>query len=456
MADSLQPQGQQDPDAIRKAILLRIFGAAAGGGQPAGVPPNAVLDPTQQSGAAPGASGAPPTAMVPATNAAKPVAKPLGAGAANNNSGNPEPGNAPPFPDEATWQKQNPGPPHTPYVAPSLKQRMLEGLFAGMQEFGRPGQGAATVRDYLSDIRKNQEAEANYPQTAAAEAHQRYMTAAQGAEAPLQLQNLQTQIAERQAAAKAKANPQAKTRLVKIADPTGQDPHGIPAQQNAATGEITDQEGQVIPNAKLWEAPKKEQRPFNLDEQEFEARQALRSAKTPEERAAAQARIEDIRASRQRPPEERPPKTSQLTPGQKAAESRKYEKALDDIETERRARESGTYVHPKSGELMSPMTNDELFDRKQRAEDEYKDALEAAGETGVRRFNYRTGKYEGGEEQPAGNKAAKPLNAASAGAKPNAKPAPAQHQVGDEVMYHGKRHKITAITGGKATLQPLE
>ena len=209
--------------------------------------------------------------------------------------------------------------------------------------------------------------------------------------------------------------------------------------------------------AKPWEKKERPERPFNLDEQELEARRDLRAAKTPEERAAAQARITDIRASRQRPEEAKPPKEAHLTPGQKAGANRQYQKALDDIEAESRARASGTYVHPKSGELMPPMTEEELTQRKQRADDEYKDALEAGGEPNVRRFNYRTGQYEGGETQPGKSQPAKPLNAANPGAKSSATDkTPPQHQVNDEVMYQGKRHKITAIQNGKATLQPLE
>ncbi|HWY05306.1 MAG TPA: hypothetical protein VNY24_00495 [Candidatus Acidoferrales bacterium] len=464
---------QQDPEAVRRAALLaalmgkpglRGASAALGESQPA-TPgfQSTDMTPTAQPGQSAAANGDAQSGPQPA----RPIngARPAGTGAApggmtrSPSISDPEATNAatrplPTFQSEEEWNKANPAPAHTPYQAPDLKHRLLMGLFAGMQEFGRPGEGAATVRDYLGNIQKNEDAESSYPDTSAAAQHQRYMTAAQGAEAPLHIQNLKALIDKNEADAQAKLHPQPKTQLVKIADPTGQDPHGIPALHNMVTGEITDQEGKAIPGAKLWQAPQKEERPFNLDEQELEARQSLRNAKTPEDRAAAQARIEDIRASRQRPPEERSPKESHLTPGQKATENRKYQKELDDIETERRARESGTYVHPRSGELMSPMTNDELFDRKQRAEDEYKNALEAAGETNVRRFNYRAGKYEGGDETPAEGKTAKPLNAKAA-AKPNGNAAPAQHQVGDEVMYQGKPHRITAIQNGKATLEPI-
>lgn len=482
MADFFQPQ--QDPDAIRRAMLARLFGGTNVSGQPTGVPPSSMMNPTKSleiapssapSAAQPGTQGTPgreessarppiaPTmsgGQANSTNGAKPMAKPIIStpSTATDASNQPPPAlSAPRIQTEEEYTRTHPQPEHTPYVAPDLKHRMLMGLFAGMQEFGHPGAGAATMRDYLGEIPRNEEAERNYPQTSAAAAHKAYMDYAAGAKAPLDLEELQERInlsqaeARRQnALAEAAKNPRTQLQHVVIAGPNGEP---IPAAFDRASGRYLNPDtGEPIGDAKAWEKP---ERPFNLDEQEFQARQTLRNAKTPEEKAAAQARIEDIRASRQRPPEERTPKESRLTPGQKAAESRKYQKALDDIETERRARESGTYVHPRTGELMQPMTNDELFDRKQRAEDEYKDALEAAGETGVRRFNYRTGQYEGGEpteKAPREKPAAAPMNA---GGKPNGKAAPAQHQVGDEVMYQGKRHKITAIQNGKATLQPL-
>jgi len=248
MAEFFQQQDQQDPDAIRKAILLRMFGAAAAGATP---------------GAAPGASGAPPTTMTPAAgpDARKPTAQPLAAAAANNNGGNMEPGNSAPILSEADYQKQNPAAPHTPYVAPSFKQRLLEGLFAGMQEFGRPGEGARTVQNYLGDIQRNQEAENNFPQTSAADAHNRYMTYVQGAKAPVELQNMnaeledrRAQAAERLAKADLEKNPPAKTKPILIADPTNpKNPDPVPALQNLGTGQIIDQEGKPIPNAKVWE-----------------------------------------------------------------------------------------------------------------------------------------------------------------------------------------------------------
>jgi hypothetical protein len=247
MADFFQQPDQQDPDAIRKAMLLRMFGAMTAGAQQPGLTP----------GAAPGVSGAPPTTTTPAAapEARKPTAQPLASAAANNNGGNMEPGSAPPILSEADWQKQNPGAPHTPYVAPTFKQRLLEGLFAGMQEFGRPGEGARTIQNYLGDIQKNQEAEKNYPATSAADAHKRYMDYAQGQEVPLQLQNLDAQIRERQANAQAKLHPPADYGHVAILDPA--DPENPKAALfDKKSGAFVDPETkQAIPGAKLWEKP---------------------------------------------------------------------------------------------------------------------------------------------------------------------------------------------------------
>lgn len=131
----------------------------------------------------------------------------------------------------------------------------------------------------------------------------------------------------------------------------------------------------------------------------------------------------------------RPKDQPQLTPGQKANLTRRYKDSLAGIEEEFRARQSGTYVDKRSGELLPPMTQDELNRRKQDAEDSYKDELEAAGETVTR---YRYGSENG-----------------NAGAAQNAPSPGAQHQVGDEVTYKGQRYRIAGIKNGKAQLAPL-
>lgn len=202
MADFFQGN-QQDPEALRKALLAKLFG---------GTPPPV----------APGAAAASPTTptVAPPSPAAQPLSTPLGPQPAKPLSAAPtptvaDPGNQPPpIMSETDWAKQNPQPAHTPYTPPDLKHRLLTGLFAGMQEFGRPGEGARTVANYTSDIEKKTEEEKNYPTTSADATRKRYMDYVAGERAPIDLQDLQSQIAERQAhardldaQAKLRANP---------------------------------------------------------------------------------------------------------------------------------------------------------------------------------------------------------------------------------------------------------
>ncbi len=136
--------------------------------------------------------------------------------------------------------------------------------------------------------------------------------------------------------------------------------------------------------------------------------------------------------------ETRPPKDQpRLTPGQKSTLARRYKDALGGIEQEFQERQSGSYVDKRSGELLPPMTADELTRRKQEAEDAYKDELEAGGEK-VTRYNYGAGRSSGNETQ----------NARGANS-------PTEHQVGDEVTYKGQRYRIAGIKNGKAQLSPL-
>lgn len=277
MPDFSVDQNQQDPDAVRKALLAKLFGGQVPwGGTPPFLPSQTASNAAGSPGAAPAVAAAPTDGGTqPGPQPARPIngARPSNTSAAPGGMtrpasiSDPEATNAatrplPTFQSEEEWNKENPAPPHTPYVAPDLKHRLLMGLFAGMQEFGHPGLGAETARNYLGDIEKNEEAERNFPETSAAAQHQRYMTAVQGARAPLDLQELQARITDTQEQAKqraadaaAKANPAPKMKPVKIADPTGQDPHGIPALQNQTTGEIIGEDGKVIAGAKLWEKP---------------------------------------------------------------------------------------------------------------------------------------------------------------------------------------------------------
>jgi hypothetical protein len=257
MADFFQSE-QQDPEAIRKAMLLKIFGIIPG------------MTGAAAPGAAPGApataAGTPPTTMTPAAGPAKPTAQPLATAAANKNGGAVEPGNQPAAPvlSEADWQKQNVPLAHKPYVEPDLKHRILEGLFAGMQEFGRPGEGARTVQNYTGEIERKTEAEKQWPATQEAQQHGRYETYLQGQKGPLDLADLNAQILDRQAQAKERAakaemelHPPAKLQHFVIDDPAnpGQ-PKAVNFDQK--TGAYIDPDtGKAIPGAKPWEKAEK-------------------------------------------------------------------------------------------------------------------------------------------------------------------------------------------------------
>jgi hypothetical protein len=228
------PQGLEQNPELLKAMLQRIFGATA----PRATPPffgTTMRDPSS----APAAGATPaPGGMTSGASAGPSPTSPgyqLPAPAGMTSQRSPDAGTAWPRPgmlsgtpttspagepapptsvmSESEWGRAHPAPEHTPYVAPDLKHRMLEGLFAGMQEFGRPGAGAETVRDYLGGIRKSQEDEANYGATSAEAAHKRYMDYAAGQKAPLDIKDLQAQIDERQATAQKNADMNGLTRL---------------------------------------------------------------------------------------------------------------------------------------------------------------------------------------------------------------------------------------------------
>lgn len=199
-----QPQDpSQDPDAIKKALLAKLFG---GGPIPAPGTAPGVAQPTSLTPTAPATTA--PAATQP--NASAPPATPItaqpGPQPAKPMSTTPpvQPGDqVKPFPTEDVYNQQNPLPAHTPYQAPDLKHRILMGIFAGMQQFGKnPGAAERMLSQYGSEIQKNEDAESNYPATAAAQQHQKYMTAAQGAKAPLDLEDLKSQIADRQSQAR--------------------------------------------------------------------------------------------------------------------------------------------------------------------------------------------------------------------------------------------------------------
>jgi hypothetical protein len=227
MPDFSEDPNQQDPEAARKALLARLFGlsvpapqqiplAPPGQATPqpipnaaAGAPPK--MTPLSEGGGDTNQSGAQsgPQLARPINGVRSPAAAPGGMTRsasisdpeATNASSHPLP-SVSPILSESDWSKANPAPAHTPYQEPKLWQRLLLGLSAASSEFGRPGSGAAIVRDYLGNIERNEEAEKNYPETSAALQHQRYMTYVQGAEAPLHIQQLQQQISDTEAQAR--------------------------------------------------------------------------------------------------------------------------------------------------------------------------------------------------------------------------------------------------------------
>ncbi len=270
MADFFQAnqQDQQDPEAIRRAQLLAaLMGRTPGIISPPGTPgaPGAP-QPAQPGFAIPNPGDAnQPTARVaqPTSSAKSPVAKPMATPTTAIEPGNQAP--MPTFASEEEWNKANPPAAHVPYVEPDLKHRLLMGIFSGMQEFGKnPGAGERMLGSYLGDIEKNEELEKKYPENSAAAQHLRYMTAAQGAEAPAHLQELQAHIQETEASAKeknakakAEANPAPKYQHIVVEDPAKP---GTPkaALFDEKTGAYIDPDTQkAIPGAKPFEKPEK-------------------------------------------------------------------------------------------------------------------------------------------------------------------------------------------------------
>jgi len=153
--------------------------------------------------AAPGAANPPAPAGI---TAAKPG--PTGGGAPL--AANPKPSQAAdsaaagaPL-SEAAYTEANPGPQQQPYVEPDLKHRMLQGLFAGMMNVGQRGSGNQMLDQYMNRIYQGEERNRTAPADQAAAEHQRYQSYIQGQEGPLQIANLQQELADRRAAAKVK------------------------------------------------------------------------------------------------------------------------------------------------------------------------------------------------------------------------------------------------------------
>lgn len=193
-----QPQDpSQDPDAIKKALLAKLFGsgpipapgatpAAPGTAQPISLP------------------GTPPALSPPATtqpNASSPPATPLSAALAAQPAKPIMPGDQStnPILSAEEFAKQNPAAPHTPYQAPDWKHRLLMGIFSGMQDFGADKtSGTKMLTDYINNIEQKTEEEKNYPLTAANTAKTKYGDYLAQQKGPIDLEHLRATIADTQ------------------------------------------------------------------------------------------------------------------------------------------------------------------------------------------------------------------------------------------------------------------
>lgn len=217
----------QNPE-LMKAMVSKIFGQST---QPGATPPFfgktvPALTVPAAPGAAPAAAGPPSAPTTPMTAPQPPVAaagpqppKPGTFSSAMNSGTAPEPGNQPPpqgstpsVLSEDEWNKQHPAAPHTPYQPPDFKHRLLAGIFAGMQEFGHKGEGAATAQRYEENVQSQVDREKAYPQTQAAEQHAGYEKYIQGVKAPIELGDLRAQVKEREAKAQKDTDTNALTR----------------------------------------------------------------------------------------------------------------------------------------------------------------------------------------------------------------------------------------------------
>jgi len=263
------PTPQIDPNAI-KAVLARLFGGAVQPGAtqfPAtgGKPPAQAASPAGMTQPQAAQQVAAPAAGNPTAPAGITAAKPGPTGGGTPLPANPKPSQAADateqgFPSESAWQAAHPTPQQQPYVEPDLKHRMLMGLFAGMENVGRPGSGTEQMNQYLNRIYQGEEANRTLPQTNAAAAHQAYMAAAEGAKQPLSIEDMNAQLEDRRATAAltrakaaAAASPTANLQRAVIDDPKNP---GTPRSVdfNPKTGQYLDPDTHdVIQGAKPWE-----------------------------------------------------------------------------------------------------------------------------------------------------------------------------------------------------------
>lgn len=261
-----QPTDQQDPDALKKALLAKLLGGPIPGAVP---PPGATQrsltgtpDPGTPPAAIPLAATQPNASSTPATPiTAAPgpqPAKPLGSAPPIQPS---EPQHANPILSAEEFAKQNPAAPHTPYQAPDWRQRLLMGIFSGMQQFGKdPHAGEQMLSSYLGNIQKQTEEEKNYPLTAANTAKTKYSDYIAGQKGPIDLEDLKSQITERQAhardldaQAKARANPIGKVQHLVVEDPAHPGQPKAAYFDEAKRAYIDPDTQQPIPGAKPFE-----------------------------------------------------------------------------------------------------------------------------------------------------------------------------------------------------------
>lgn len=225
--------GATPPMFGKTAPALTVPPGGAATPSPSGAAPAPAAVGTAPAPAAPAAPSTPMTAprtSAPSAGPGEPWKPGTYSAALNNNGGNTEPGNQPPprgstpsVLSEDEWNKQHPLAPHTPYQAPDFKHRLLAGIFAGMQEYGHKGEGAETARRYEENVRSQVDREKAYPQTSAEQQHAGYERYVQGVKAPLDLQDLQAQITERQAKAQKDTDTRALEREYSKAVTSGDD-----------------------------------------------------------------------------------------------------------------------------------------------------------------------------------------------------------------------------------------
>ena len=140
---------QATPDDVRRQLLMRAL--AQGGGMLGAQPP--------QTGAAQVAPAATPNVGTPTPTTPQAQGTPPSATPASTTAPDADKTRAasPQLLTEEQYSQQNPLPAST-FQEPSLKNRLAHGLFFGMQEFGRPGEGAKAEQDWENQTQQQRQA----------------------------------------------------------------------------------------------------------------------------------------------------------------------------------------------------------------------------------------------------------------------------------------------------------